>query len=350
MTRPQQTDSSGPFIPHVNVGWIHPFLEILEEAGVRSNELLKQAGLPVIAVDDESALVPTTKIYDFVALARRATKLDSLGFQAGNRVDIEALLPGPERTWTRPGVFRSIRSYIDVALSSSSNVDLWIETSGGPNPITEFFYLGTFGPDHPAFQTVEQFMVALMVRWVRYGAGVRWNPGRINLRASTVPQTAVRELAGEARVRCGQRVTSIAFPLQDFGGRMDPVPKRSSPIWRRHRRWLEGNNPIEDLAGSLRIVLPAYLPDGSPDIRQAAELARMSVRTLQRRLREQGLTYSQLLEELRHDLAIYFLRDPTRDAAEISRELGYRDPAIFTRAFRRWTGTTPSKFRSRLLA
>ena len=71
----------------------------------------------------------------------------------------------------------------------------------------------------------------------------------------------------------------------------------------------------------------------------------MSVRTLQRRLSEQGITYSHLLEELRHDTAISLLRDPSLKVSDIGRELGYRDPAIFTRAFRRWTGVTPSEHR-----
>lgn len=92
-------------------------------------------------------------------------------------------------------------------------------------------------------------------------------------------------------------------------------------------------------------VRPAYLPDGSPGIALAARLAGTPVRTLHRRLGEEGVTYSQLIDELRHDLAIYLLRDPARQASEISLKLGYRDPAIFTRAFRRWTGTTPSDFR-----
>jgi AraC-like DNA-binding protein len=143
-------------------------------------------------------------------------------------------------------------------------------------------------------------------------------------------------------------VTSIAFAAQQFVGRMEPLPERSSLVWKRHRRSLRSATRLDDLAGSLRLVLPAYLPDGSPDIRQAARLANMSVRTFQRRLRDQGVSYSQVLEELRHDLAIYLLRDPTRQAAEVSRELGYRDPAIFTRAFRRWTGSTPSEFRRSL--
>ena len=51
---------------------------------------------------------------------------------------------------------------------------------------------------------------------------------------------------------------------------------------------------------------------------------------------------------LTHDLAIYLLINSQQSAAAISRELGYRDPAIFTRAFRRWTGVSPSQYRRSL--
>ena len=215
---------------------------------------------------------------------------------------------------------------------------------------TEFFYLGTFGPDHPAFPTVEQFMVALMVRWVRYAAGPAWNPKRVNFQAASVPERAIRRLVSDAEVRCGQDVTSVVFPSQPFRGPMEQFPEKGSSIWRRHRESLDKSDTSADLAGSLRLVLRAYLPDGSPSLQQAARLAGTSVRTLQRRLKDQGTTYSELLEGLRHDLAIYLLRDPDQEASAVSRGLGYRDPAIFTRAFRRWTGTTPGRFRETLHA
>ena len=70
------------------------------------------------------------------------------------------------------------------------------------------------------------------------------------------------------------------------------------------------------------------------------------MRTLQRRLLAQDTTYSSLLEELRHDLAIHLLEERTRRVSDIGQELGYRDPATFTRAFRRWTGLTPSQYRA----
>ena len=340
-----QTEAQQPSIPLVNIAWIHPFLELLEEVGAPYDQLLEEAGLPSLAVDDVSALVPTAAIYRFVGLAAEATAISDLGLRAGARLDIESLLPDAERTWSRPGVFRSLEAFIQVALESSSNVEMWIESRSDREKTVEFFYKGTFGPENRAFPTVEQFMVALMVRLTRIATGPDWCPDRVNFRALSVPEPAIRRLVGDAEVRSGQRKTSILVPASRWVNRIEPFPEPGSSVWRRHRRSLEKWRDAEDFVGSLRLVLRAYLPDGSPDIQLAGRLTGSSVRTLQRRLAERGTSYSQLLEELRHDLALYLLRDPDLQASEISRELGYRDPAIFTRAFRRWTGQTPSQYR-----
>jgi len=340
-----RTESSKATIPVVNIGWIYPFLEILQEVGVSYEDLLRQANLPFLAVEDSSVLVPTDKIYRLVHLASKATRIPDLGFRAGNRIDIESLLPTPEHYWSRPGVFRTLKSFISINLASTSHGDLWIESKSDKERTIEFFYRGTFGRDNQAFLTVEQFMVALMVRFTRFAAGPGWCPDLVNLRATSVPEKAIKKLVGEAEVKCGQSKTSLLFPGRSLVTRFEPFPEMDSAVWKRHRRYLEKGKPGDDLAGSLRLVLRAYLPDGSPGIGLAAKLSGVTVRTLQRWLADQGTTYSQLLEDLRHDLAIYLLRDPDREASAISRELGYRDPAIFTRAFRRWTGQTPSEFR-----
>ena len=345
MPRTEQTEDATSPIPLVTIGWIHPFLEILEEVGAPFDAILERAQLPSLSLDDPSTLVPTTKIYRFVAMAASETEMPDLGLLAGSRLDLDSLLPDAERSWIRPGVFRSVKNFIGVALETSSNVELWIDTRPGPEPVTEFFYLGTFGTDHPAFPAVEQYMVALMVRWIRYGTIPRWNPNQVNLRAASVPEATLRSLVGDAEIRSEQTVTSIVFPAQSFMGPLEDLPRRGSSVWKRHRDSLRSATGSRDLAASLRVVLPAYLPDGSPTIQQAANLAGTSVRTLQRRLDEEDVTYSQLLEDLRHDLAIYLMRDSDRDISAVSRELGYRDPAIFTRAFRRWTGQTPSQYR-----
>ena len=348
MTRSAPAKASAASIPHVNIGWLHPFFEILDERGTPRGELLERARLPILSAEEGATLVPTSHVYDFVALATEQTRLPDLGLRAGSRFNLAPLLPTPEGTWSRPGVFRTLEGFIEGALESSSNVDMWIERRSDQEHFAEFFYLGTFDRRHPAFRTVEQFMLVLMVRLVRYAAWPGWNPTQVNLRATSVPEGPMRRVVGGAEIRSAQEVTSIAFASSQFAGPVHALPAKSSPVWKQRRRWLHQRERQEDIAASLRIVLPAYLPDGSASIEQAARLARMSVRSLQRRLKEHGLTYSELLDELRHDLAIYLLRDRSRPVSQVSQTLGYREPAIFTRAFRRWTGQSPTSFRQSL--
>lgn len=88
-------------------------------------------------------------------------------------------------------------------------------------------------------------------------------------------------------------------------------------------------------------------PGHYPVVDEVASLLKLSSRTLKRRLAEQGTSFSALLEEARQLDAIMLLRKPQLSLERVATELGYADPANFTRAFKRWTGMTPSAFRDK---
>ena len=67
---------------------------------------------------------------------------------------------------------------------------------------------------------------------------------------------------------------------------------------------------------------------------------------MRRRLAEHGLTPAHLVERLRRELAERYLAEGGFPLGRIAYLLGYGDPATFTRAFRRWTGTTPTEWRA----
>jgi AraC-like DNA-binding protein len=73
----------------------------------------------------------------------------------------------------------------------------------------------------------------------------------------------------------------------------------------------------------------------------------MSRRTLQRKLAEADLTYQQLVDDTRRDLALRYIEDPARSITEITFLLGFSGQSAFTRAFRRWTGKSPTHYRAR---
>lgn len=80
--------------------------------------------------------------------------------------------------------------------------------------------------------------------------------------------------------------------------------------------------------------------------RVAAELG-LNVRTLQRKLREEGQRFAELQARVQYRLAMRYLEDPRADIETVSEKLGFSDRRSFTRAFTRWSGVTPSAFRTR---
>lgn len=82
-----------------------------------------------------------------------------------------------------------------------------------------------------------------------------------------------------------------------------------------------------------------------PTIEQVASHLNMSVRTLQRRLKEADQRFSELLEAVRHDFALAYLGDPELSVSEIAFLLGYADASAFSRSFKRWEGVSPKGWR-----
>ena len=99
---------------------------------------------------------------------------------------------------------------------------------------------------------------------------------------------------------------------------------------------------------SLRDVIRRQLVEGPPTVETAAKALAVSGRTLQRRLQEAGTTFQGLIDEERAATARVYLTDPQLGTSEVAYMLGYSESSAFARAFRRWTGQTPSEFRARL--
>jgi len=87
------------------------------------------------------------------------------------------------------------------------------------------------------------------------------------------------------------------------------------------------------------------LPDGPPNQAQIADALHVSNRTLQRKLKDEGTSFMDLLQDTRLQLARKYLRQPSRSVVETSYLLGFSEPSTFSRAFKRWTGVAPAEFR-----
>jgi len=100
------------------------------------------------------------------------------------------------------------------------------------------------------------------------------------------------------------------------------------------------------LEHALRARLRDALAQGRADAARMAELLGVSERTLQRRLNQLGRRFSEIVEDFRREEAARLLATPGLPLTEVAGRLGYAEQTSFTRAFRRWTGTTPGAWRA----
>lgn len=98
-------------------------------------------------------------------------------------------------------------------------------------------------------------------------------------------------------------------------------------------------------AAAVREILEQQLHGDVPDIESVSSALSLSARTLQRRLAEEGVRFSTLLDEVRLDMAQRYLSAGRATLTEIAYLLGFSEPNSFFRSFKRWTGKTPADFR-----
>jgi AraC-like DNA-binding protein len=101
----------------------------------------------------------------------------------------------------------------------------------------------------------------------------------------------------------------------------------------------------ENITMQVRSKIIEQLPEGRPSQGDIAVKLNTSLRSLQRRLRDQDTSFKELLSNTQQELALSYIRDSSRSIGEITYLLGFSEPSNFTRAFKRWTGKSPGEYR-----
>ena len=101
----------------------------------------------------------------------------------------------------------------------------------------------------------------------------------------------------------------------------------------------------QSFSGQVRKLLGRDFSENLLSLEEIAEKLHMTPQTLRRRLKDEGASFQDIKDQLRRDLAIYYLNDTDLSVQEITEKLGFAETSNFHRAFKKWTGTTPRKYR-----
>lgn len=189
------------------------------------------------------------------------------------------------------------------------------------------------------------FELAFLARLARIGTRERIEPRAVETAAGVDDSKSLEDFFG-TRIRLGKR-HALTFSLTDAHR---PFLTENQSMWQlfesRLRQRLADLDADATITDRVRATLLEALPAGESSMDHVARKLAISKRTLQRRLREDGTTFQEVLADVREALARHYLERTTLSGAEISYLLGFEDPNSFSRAFHAWTGKTPEQLRS----
>ncbi|MFO0993766.1 MAG: AraC family transcriptional regulator ligand-binding domain-containing protein [Hyphomicrobiales bacterium] len=326
-------------IPLVRVSAFVPFLNVLGQIGTPIERRLDEAHIPYAMLDDPESLLPLAHLLNFLTRNARAEGVEDLGLRAAAQSHVSGL-----------GLFGRIlvqSASLNLALEKASRLiplfnsgqRIWIERWQGQVRICH--HLPRMAGEGRRYGN--QFTMLMIIDLMRQAAGPNWRPDEIHLERG-VDDPAVYQSLGVrlrdsaiAAIVCNDHLLS-----RPMLGSVQGVARAEDTTS------LARGAPPDNFVDSIRQVIGTYLRNDMIGIDHISEVVGLGSRTLQRRLRQRGLDYSELVAATRLSLARRMLDDRGIAVTDIAQELGYSDAANFTRAFRKWTGLAPSAYRAGL--
>lgn len=330
--------------PTTLASWTRALRRQLDALGLDSAALCREAGLDPALLDDPNARYPLSATTRLWQLAVAASGDPALGLNTSRHVSpttFHALGMAIVASSSLREVFERIVRYHQVV---SDALELELRDVG---EVCEFHLRLLPDGNAPAPEAIDAF-AAIYVRTCRNRLGRDYAPLSVHLRrpAPADPQAWLDVF--RAPVHFGAAEDVLCFANADLERPLDDAnPELAAHNETVLQKRLDALQP-DTVSRRLRRALEQCLPNGEPSAEVLAHGLHFSLRSLQRHLSDEGSSYEQVLADTRHGLALQHLREADCSISEVAYLLGFADSSSFSRAFKRWSGQSPSQYRDSL--
>jgi len=317
-------------------------LEMIEAAGRDPDEILHPLGWNRTAVSDPHGFIADADFARVLDEAARATGDDAFGLHFGERYhpkDLGALAYVVVNAPTMAVGFENAARYLRVhntgAEASFVREDKWA-------------YLRHRLTDVPVEirRQHEELSMAVALGAIRLMAGSDWSPVEVQFQHPAPADVSELQRVFNAPATFGRDHNALVVDNELCERQIPAADARLYPIMRRYLDdALEAIPPEDGFLQSVRRAIGESIRHGEPTLTHAARRLALGGRTLQRRLGGYGVDFKGLVDDTRRRFALRHLADPTITLTEVAYLLGYSEVSAFNRAFKRWTGSTPSDHR-----
>jgi AraC-like DNA-binding protein len=318
----------------------------MRSRGVNAGDALRRAGLEPGDMTDPDRRAPLIRFLELLEICADLLADPQFGLKFGAQYEprhagVVGNIALASRTVGE--AFATMGRYLPTMVDATMH---GVEVSDG----TVFVYSYYIDPLMMSYRQKADWAIAFKCNLVRVGLGdPRWTPQEVLLPQLADETPAERRTRAEImgdNIRVGHPWAGIQF---DAGLLERPMATADAMIENLMRHYgdlrLAALPEQRDEFEQLRREIARLLVKGESGIEHLAKATGTSVRTLQRRLKDAGVNYSDLQNDVRKTLALNLLENETLALAEIAFSLGYSEVSAFNHAFRRWVGQSPGDYR-----
>jgi len=293
---------------------------------------------------------------DFFAAVSHALDDPCLGMRIGLSHRSHALSPVQNLFFNgAPSLYAAVLELNHSATALQNNLRTGIQIEDGRAYVSYQLSASPEGIEHDV-----EYSLGLLTHALRTRLGAKWNPQEIHLCHSlnACKHTMLTRLLGDTRIVDNARHNCIVFPAHLLN-QTCPGARPDEHVLIFFRQYLNDlciEHNGHSMREKLRVFLHHCLRDEqmggqvAPTLEWAASRLHLSPRSLQRKLALEQVTFSSVLEQVRHTLALEWMRRPDIQIGVMAEKLGYADHATFCNAFKRWAGVAPSRYRMSSMA
>jgi len=319
-----------------------PFLALADRHKKHVSRMVARLGLTEAELKDPDTRVPHQLLCDMLNEAIERSGLRDLGLIAAQYVDSSHLGISEYIARSRPTLREALQGVVRYLplLADAAHIAISVE---GKIARRRFW----LDPSIVVHEAAHEFANAIAVLTARRTSGIaRLAPLEVCFTHAKPADTTRHEALFCCPIRFGADATEIVFPSQALDRRMVAVEPVLDALLTRQAVHMLAQLP--QVVGTLAHMAADLARQGDLRTLTAERLARKlgcSVRTMHRRLRDEGTTYRELLDRVRSTIAMRRLEQSDQTIAEIAYALGFASPQSFHRSFKRWTGVTAMEHR-----
>jgi len=322
----------------ITKAWAQRFAE--EKIAVPA--LLRRAGLPATLFQQEKIYVTTAEVFALWRSVAEMSPEPGFGLKLGTELRCERSHPvaiAGVCSRTFGDALQRLARYKQLTCPEEIRVHRKAQETS-----VEFFFI-------EAKEAQPDIMVDLGLSWIlnvgRRGTDDEITPLRLEL-TRPVKHRALFESHFGCRVRFKADRNALVFRSSDLDL---PFVTHNEELLRvigtQLDSELKSRNTNKNVGEQVKDSLRRSLAGKRPTLQDVAQELGLSARTLQRRLTDAGITFQQLVEETRRELARHYLKQHAVELNEAAFLLGFEDANSFFRAFQVWEGTSPTQWRTR---